>query len=170
MTTRFVVLVSVAMGGVAIAACTSTGGGATSGIRGEGGGSDAAAGATSSTATATASGAGGATSGATAAVTTGDATSAAAGTGNGGTGGGAGDCIYCADAFDDAESPFCDLEADDLYTALTDCLCVGNCSDYCVDNLCQGYAGSVECLDCMQTPGAGGGCKQELDACMNDVS
>jgi len=98
----------------------------------------------------------------------GDAGGGGGDVGGGGAGGGAA-CVYCAEALSDANAPFCDAQAEDYFTALSDCICNTGCSAECGDNLCNAdwdEAIPVECTDCY----TGVACQQELTDCSNDVN
>jgi len=87
--------------------------------------------------------------------------------GGAGGSGGAGACVFCAEALSDAESPFCDTEAEELFDSLSDCICNTGCATECGTNLCDGSAETTQdCIDCF----TGIACQQEFTDCSNDVN
>ena len=90
---------------------------------------------------------------------------AVGGEGGGGAGGAGGDCIFCAEAFEDAESDFCDDQAEQLWFAFEACICTDSCDADCGDNLCSGLEQSDECTACITAS-----CDTEFNECANDVN
>jgi hypothetical protein len=153
-TRLFVVLAgAVSLLGLGLTACTTDD---TTGTGGTGGTGGNATTTTTTTTTTTSNGPGG---------------GGGAGGGVGGGGGAGGACVTCGEALDDAVTPFCDQEADDLYTAAFDCACLpapdGACEAVCGANICVGEAGDQACQDCLDA--TVDGCKVEFDACKNDT-
>src|SRR5512132_1473874 len=150
MNIRFLTVTLAAITAYALGACTVESSGSTS--TGD-----------TSTASATATGTGGSGGGATG--------TGGAATGSGGNGGSGGDSTACDPAYTCAEASapssgnpakLCEGPAKTLFTAFSNCACMGACATACADSACKDNDPSTPRKVCLSDAAAG--CGKELSA------